>query len=54
MGTKIIIMFENYSQFFFQQAKSCIEFARKNKVNLLTFDNDEEVYKLAELHPNAE
>lgn len=31
-----------------------VEFARQNGVNLLTFDNEDEVQKILEVHPSAE
>jgi ornithine decarboxylase len=32
---------------------SHIEFAKSQNVNLMTFDNEDEVYKIAKLHPGS-
>lgn len=34
--------------------ESHIEFAKKRNVNLMTFDNEDEVHKIARAHPFAE
>lgn len=31
-----------------------IAFARENNINLMTFDNEDELLKIVKIHPNAE